>query len=167
MGREFILGKDGYTTAGLRRIVPGVKATVMNADSDGATVDVLGEIREVEKGLANLRLKTAVEISAGTKGDDWVMNQGRECTRSYNNDALFATFMKAYGDGRDDATLVATILDLVDAGALSFKWNWTKLNELAERLDVSLQIAKHEIADGDEEHVGELWKDGYPSYELI
>ena len=59
------------------------------------------------------------------------------------------------------------IVMLLGSDVLSFKWNWSKLNVLAENLDVSLQIAKHEIADGDAEHVGELWTDGYPSYNPV
>ena len=79
--------------------------------------------------------------------------EARKATRTYNDSALLHSFWV------DD--LNSTLHSLMEHDVVRLSWQWSKLQAEANRRDVSLRIAKHEVADGDDEHVGELWATAY------
>ena len=155
MGREL-------SGAALEQIVPDVKATFLSVATDEERVDLLGDIRSVEQGLAALRKSGASEIEAGTTGTRWEFRQGRAAKRSYNTPQLLHKIADAMGVSTWEA-----FVTLFRGDVLRISWQWSKLNRVLDEYRVTTVTARHEIEEGDEADIGEYWKDGYPSYERI
>lgn len=142
-----------------------VKELSLKADGDEELVDLIGYVRSAEIGLKSVRDGAAIELPANSKGKQWVMKQGRICTRSYNTSHLLLLFHNAM---RSRGSLTRTLRTLLDLGVIKITWQYTKLMEVADQYNITLRVAKHEIQDGDPDaDIGELWGRGYPSYEPI
>lgn len=146
----------------LRRVVEVIEDEL--ADAGGPDfIDFMGEAREAERRLADVRRGLEAETEHGTRGNVYRVTFGTSTSRSYNTSALLRDFMKAL-----DASMVSTILWLRDAGALEFSWKYSKLRTAAYKADVQLNEAMREITDGnDSAHIGEVRKRGSASYEPI
>jgi hypothetical protein len=115
------------------------------------SVDTVGAIKEVERQLVGLRRRLVAEMDGTETGDTYQAVESRSAKRSYNTDGLLA----AFGEGIAD---MYGLHKLIDAGAVRLTWQWTGLNRLADEYDVTLRVAKHEIADGDPDAlIGEVW----------
>ena len=152
----------GYTVNGLRKIVPNVKETLMKAEGEGAVIDVLGEIKQIEKGLTSLRQGTQVEFESYQRGARWRIVVPSPNQRSYNTPGLISKFTAAL-----DTSPMKTIGWLLATGAIKITWGWQKLEEAAYALDIPLVIAQHEIENGDDADVGVYKAKGYPKYEEV
>ena len=115
----------GYTTNGLRKIVPNVKETLMNADGEGEVIDVLGEIREVEKGLAFLRQGSSVEFDTGQRGRRWKIVVPVRNERSYNTPRIIKAFAHAIG-----GTPWQAFVMLMRGDVVRLEWQFKKLVEM-------------------------------------
>jgi hypothetical protein len=146
----------------MRNIVPNVKETLMNAEGEAAVIDVLGEIKQVESGLASLRQGSQVEFASGQQGKTWRIVVPSPNERNYNTPRLLQKFSRAL-----DVSMAHTIVWLMQAGALKITWGWQKLEGVARQLDVTLGIASHEIVHGEDADVGVYPKKGYPKYEEV
>ena len=114
------------------------------------SVDVVGEVRAAEKRLAELRRRLVSEMDGTETGIHYQAYESRSAKRSYNTNGLLAAFAD-YGHG-DPLRL------LLHGNAVELKWRWTQLQSVADVWDVTLPIAKHEIADGDPDAlIGEVW----------
>ena len=116
-----------------------------------SAVDVIGTIQTLVKklddpwGKAGLRQKLMTELAPAAVGDGYKAIESRSAVRSYNTNGLLAAF--------------GGLAPLVEANAVELKWRWSDLQRAADRFDVALTVAKHEIADGDPEAlIGEVWK---------
>ena len=151
-----------YTIRTMRNIVPNVKQTLLAAHGEGEVIDVIGEIREVEKGLASLRQGAAVEFDSGQHGDEWKIVVPAPNVRSYNTPSLVNKFSKAWG-----ATIFDTLRELIKMDVVRLEWQFKKLMNLAQQYDVTIATAQHEIVEGDDADIGVYKGRGYPSYERI
>lgn len=125
-------------------------------------IDALGYIRVAEHQAGIERRKYSSEVEAGEAGEVFVVERRREAKRSYNNASLLMKFAEALR-----MTPIQTIGYLVNNNIVSLTWSITNLRNAARDLDVSMTVAQHEITDGDEADIGEVWVDGYPSYKRI
>jgi hypothetical protein len=121
-----------------------VKELILNATEE-ERVDVLGEVRFVEKAVAAERQMAMSEIHRGAEGQDWYVKQPRACTRSYNDSALLLKVADAKG-----MTLMQTIGFLLQNNVLVFEWKWTNLKELVRELKLETTIVQREIIAGDQ-----------------
>lgn len=147
-----------------------IKAAIANAPDDPALVDVLGLVRHAEIQLADLRKTAASELPEGTiEGKAYVYQQSRVAKRSFNLSRLFVKIWDALENGDIPITLngIDVIAYLVKHKVIKLSWSWTNLKKLAEQLDLPLTVAQHEITEGDEADVGEVWGWGTPSYKGI
>jgi hypothetical protein len=137
-----------------------IKDAVMEAKTDPELVDVLGTIKAVER-TYKPTVKAAIDETApaagmAMRGELHHVETKRSASRSYNTPRLM-TKLQAEG---------FTLMDLIDLGVLSLKWNWQPLAAFAKKRGIKLVIVQKEVpelgkADGD---VGEIWKDGYPRW---
>lgn len=148
-----------------------VRAYLTEVTTDAELVDALGEINSFERWVADLRRTRASEVQAGATGTRWAFKQGRQAKRSYNTGRLMSRLWAALEDymNTQGHLLFQDVLRiLVDEKVIRITWSWTNLQKLADKLNLSLMVAKHEIMDGDPElDVGEVWGWGSPSYEPV
>jgi hypothetical protein len=125
--------------------------------SEEDAADFLGELRYLARKLDNpwgtgLYQAMLSETPAGQQGSGYETVEARECDRTYNTNGLLAAFADPRVGG-------ISLQKLVNAGAVKLEWQWKKLQAAADRYNVTLAVAKHEIEDGDPEAlVGEVWK---------
>ncbi|MEN8233751.1 MAG: hypothetical protein ABFR89_02370 [Actinomycetota bacterium] len=146
----------------LQEIPARAKVMLREAEGEDGVVDLLGEFRAVERGLASLRQTAASELESQTHGRRWKIVVPAPNKRSFNTPRLVAKFSRATGE-----SLFDTIMLLLREKALSISWTWTNLERVADKYDVSLTIARHEITDGDDADVGVVKGRGTPSYEPV
>jgi hypothetical protein len=122
-----------------------VNAPVTEADMP----DVTGLLRFSEVRLADTRRGILAEAPDWQKGDRYQIVTSRPNERSYNEPGIFTVTQE----------IGVSWLDLVNAGVLSLKWNWTKLKSFFEAHDLELRVVHHELRDDekvpDGPHVGE------------
>ena len=135
-----------------------------------SAVDVVGTIQDLITKLdvadkrrtayPGLKQRLMQEMDANAEGDRYYVKTGdRTADRSFNTSGLLGVFAEAMGKEAAEWNIPKTISALLGGNAVEFKWRWTELQKLADVFDVSLVIAKHEIADGDPEAlIGEVWK---------
>lgn len=151
-----------YTRFELKQIVPNMRETLLHADGDGETIDVLGEMRQIESGIADLRKGTQVEFESHQQGDRWRIVVPSPNKRSYNTPRLVQKFAEAMGGSAWNA-----FVWLYQNDVIRLSWQFTKLQRAAAKWNVTLTTAQQEIGDGDEADIG-VWKGkGYPSYERV
>jgi hypothetical protein len=120
--------------------------------TDDALVDTVGTIRAIETRLAAVRKSLTAEITGPQDGSDYRAVTNRKAVRSYNTNGILI----AFSDARTDDPLRL----LMEADAVRLQWRWTQLKNACHRYDVPLDIAFHEIEDGDPDAmVGEIWTD--------
>jgi hypothetical protein len=135
------------------------KALLMAADESNI-VDALGEIREVEKGVASERKLGASEVEPGQVGQDWMLKQSKVATRTFNH----ANIIKKFADARD-TSMLAALAYLISNDAVRLNWQISKLKPLIRIDNITIETAQHEITEGDSADIGEVWGLGYPTYE--
>lgn len=151
-----------YTPREMRQVVSRIKETLLHAEGESAVIDVIGDMRSIESGIANLRKGAAVEFEDGMEGERWRFTQGSSAKRSYNSPRLVQKFSLA-----SDESLFDTIMLLIHEDALRFDWQWTNLEKAAAKYKVTLVTAQQEITDGDDADIGVYWRSGYPSYKKV
>jgi len=156
------MATNGYTTRGMRTIVPKVKATLLNADGEGEVIDVLGEIREIEKGLAFLRQGSQVEFETGQRGKSWQVVIPVKNERSYNTPRIIKKFAEAIG-----GTPWQAFVMLLRGDVVRLEWQFKKLLAAAQTYDLTIATAQHEIVEGDDADIGVFPATSYPKYEPI
>jgi len=137
-----------------------IKAAITEAKKDSEIVDVIGTIKSVERiykpYVAGAIVEVAPTAGGSMRGELHHVETKRSAERSYNTPRL----MKLMQDSG------FTILDLIDRGVLTLKWNWTPLKSFVKKHGIKLTIVEKEVpelgkADGE---VGEWWRDGYPRW---
>ena len=71
-----------------------VKETILHSPED-ELVDVLAAVHSVQSQIGRIKRDTATEVEPGTTGHEWVYRQPMKGMRSYNNDGMLLTLMKA------------------------------------------------------------------------
>lgn len=145
----------------LKALPKVVKAMIIDA-TETETIDILGEVREVEKKLASERKMAMSEIPKGSEGEDWWVKQGRKCNRTYNDSQLLIKVADA-----KDMTPIQAIGFLLNNRILTIEWRWTELKELIHELKLETLIANRPILAGDQADIGEDWVDDYASLEPV
>ncbi len=151
-----------YSERELAEVVPRVKETILESAGDETLVDVLGDVRTVERGLASLRQEMSAELDDFVYGERWQMVRNRQAKRSYNTPQIVNKFANAM-----KVSMFEAIIYLMKEGALKFSWQWLSLQRAAANQDVTLVTANHEIEEGDEEDMGVVWSWTTPRYERI
>lgn len=119
--------------------------------NDQETADVVADLEQAERLLAGMRRELLAELPGPVSGRRYRIVEDRQAKRSYNTSGLLSAF------GGLDA-----LPRLVADDVVRLNWQWTKLRREAERDDVTLSVAQHEIDDGDPDAlVGEVWKSRY------
>jgi hypothetical protein len=154
--------KARYTISTLRGVVAGAKALIMDAPDEGVTIDVLGEVKAVERGLASLRGGAQAEFEDGQTGGVWRIEKGRRSINSYNTPKLIRSFAEAMGISSWDA-----FVQLWRSDVVRISWQQSNLERAAAKHRVTLTTAPHEITEGEDAHVGTYWVDGYASYKRV
>ena len=149
-------------TIGMLKALPKMARELVLNSSEDEIVDVVAEIRETEKGLADERKLAMTEIEGGARGREWYVAQSRQAKRSYNDMSLLTKIADAM-----DMSLLQSIGWLLNNGIITIGWKWTPLKELVRELGVEITTAQREITAGDPADVGEVWKDSYPSFKRI
>lgn len=150
----------------LKALPNQVREMILGA-TESERIDVLGEVREVEKALASERKLAMSEIEKDSEGTEWYVDQGRVCKRSYNDSALLVAIADAKGLGP-----LAAIGYLLQEGIITLNWKWKPkkglgLKRLIEDLGITVKTVQREIISGDDADIGENWVDGYASTKLI
>ena len=142
---------DGSHTFGFVNDVEAAFGALKNHAVPGdEMVDTIGRLKALEGRLSRYRKDLESEVVAGDTGDEFVVTESRSAKRTYNTNGILAAF------GRSDHALALRALMEVDAVRLT--WRWSQLQTAAQRHDVTLAVAKHEIEDGDPDAlVGEVW----------
>lgn len=130
-------------------VVRGYKAVQI---PDGILPDVIADLRAAEETLAEYRKALVAEAPGPTVGQDFELKERRRAKRSYNPSRILAAF------AQEGESIGDTIRRLDREGVVTLSWSWSRLRQAADRHDVSLDIAQHEIEDGDEAMVGEVWQ---------
>lgn len=118
--------------------------------SESEVADIIADLAAAERDLATFRRALLAELSGPVDGKAHRIVESRQAKRSYNTSGL----LSAFGGYSALPTLVAQ--DVV-----RIEWQWTKLQRAAQQFDVTLIVAQHEIDDGDEALVGEVWSSRY------
>jgi hypothetical protein len=127
------------------------KTLILRAEGD-ELIDILAEINSVEQQLGKLRRSHQAELVNNEGGDEWEVKTSRSATRSYNNPRLILKAAEAL-----KAKPLKAMAMLVAADVLKLNWQWKKLQQFVAENDITIQIAQHEISEGDEADVGEVW----------
>ena len=136
----------------------------LSAIGETQLIDLAGQLRSIEKGLAADRLAISSEFAPGSSdsGRKWTAKTGRVGQQSYNPPAIFTT-AQAHG---------LTLMDLVESGALTLKWGMTKLRKFFADNNMELRQVGHELdphdhtddddgdGDGEGPHLGLWYKSG-------
>lgn len=121
-----------------------------NPPSDAELPDVIADIQHAERVLRGLRQTLMSEVSGPLVGKEWRLVESRSARRSYNTSGILST-LGGY----------SVLPDLVSADAVRLQWQWTKLRNYFQREDKPLVITGHEIEDGDDALVGEVWSSSF------
>ena len=122
-----------------------------NAPADTEVADVIADLETAERTLAGMRRELLAELPGPVSGRRYRVVEDRSAKRSYNTSGLLA----AFGG-------ISELPRLVSEDVVRLQWQWTNLRREAERDDVTLSVAQHEIDDGDPEAlVGEVWRSRY------
>jgi len=114
-------------------------------------VDTIGRLKALEGRLARYRKDLESEVVAGDTGEEFVVTEARSAKRTYNTNGILSAFLTDQ-EGFDSLRM------LMQADAVRLTWRWSQLQTAAQRHDVTLAVAKHEIEDGDPDAlVGEVW----------
>jgi len=145
-------GPSPTNTAGLLLDVQAAFGALKNHAVPGdEMVDTIGRVKALEGRLAAFRKDLESEVVAGDTGDEFVVTESRSAKRSYNTNGIFAAFART-------STPTEILQALLAEDAVRLTWRWTQLQAAAQRHDVMLAVAKHEIEDGDPDAlVGEVW----------
>jgi hypothetical protein len=135
------------------------KELTLKADSDEQLVDITGTIKGVEKALSGVRAGVAAELVSGTEGQRYRMTQGNRSQFSYNTPLLLKTISEALG-----LTLTMTLGYLLNRNIITIEWRFKALTSFLDEKDISISVARHDVTDGDPEHMGRWLKPDYPSY---
>ena len=138
------------TQAGLiRALDKAVTDMIQHPTTEGDMPDVAGAIRFAETRLADTRRDLLAEAPNYQKGHAYQIVTSRPNERSYNEPGIF-TVTQEVG---------VSFLDLINAGALTLKWNWTQLKKFFYDHDIEFRTVYHELRDEekvpDGPHVGE------------
>jgi hypothetical protein len=147
------------------RILKAVKAAELKA-TDENRVDLMNGMRRIERDISDRRRSLESETEPYTKGEVFQMKQGTVTRRSYNTSGLLA---KLFGNSAyDHMAPLMVIKELIELDVIRLTWQWSKLRQLLDRLDLGLTVVPHEIEDGDPNaDVGEVKKRGSASYVSI
>lgn len=148
-----------FTQRELEALVPRMKATLVAAETEAERIDLLGEINSINAELAELKRMHGAEVQDKDTGEKWAVKRGRTAVRSYNTPKLLA---RAANDL--NVPLATAIGYLRDADVLRLTWQYTNLKKFVAENDMTISVAQHEVADGDDEDMGEYWKDNTPRY---
>ena len=118
---------------------------------ESETADTAGRLRHVEKQLADHRRAITDEVGA-CDGTMYRLAESRYAERSFNMSAILLALVDHYGD------LASALRALIDSGAADLRFRYTTLAKLFAQNGIELRRAPHEVGDGDEQHVGEVWK---------
>jgi hypothetical protein len=144
-GHRSALGRLGRATADFTH------STVPGAD----LADTVGELDRIIGRLRDYRTLLMSEIVSGDAGVAYRAVKIRSADRSYNTDKILVDIMRRLSASADLSHAVGY---LRDADAVRLTWRWTELQQAARDLDLTLNVAKHQIEDGDPSaHVGEVW----------
>lgn len=147
--------------AALEQYPAQVREALLGADGIGEVIDILGTVHSNRQQVWTHFKGAVVELEPGEAGDRFRYEAGRQADRSYNTPSLLAKIATALGD----RPLIDVLQFLVNSDVLRLTWRWTSLKRLAEELDLTLSIAKHEITDGDvDADIGERWKTASASF---
>jgi len=137
------------TIDGLQAMAEAVTRCVV---PDEDMPDTIGEVQAVERRLADWRRGLLSEAGPG-EGDNWILKDANSAVRSFNDSKILADV----GDATEQS-LPGVLRLLIAKRAVDLKWRWTELRRLFNELNLPLTVAHQEIEDGDEAHVGEVWK---------
>lgn len=145
----------------IRSFPSTVKDVLLNAETDEERVDILGAVKYCEREFGTTRRGVEAELDYGViRGQEMEVTIPRKATRSYNTMSLLAAFTYQLGSSPLQAFLL-----LKESGALSVKWNWTKLQQAMTKHGIGVRIAQWEIEDGDPEwDIGEVWSNASATY---
>ena len=119
------------------------------------SVDTVGLLRAAEVKLAELRRRLVAEMDGTETGEMYRAVETRSAKRSYNTNGLLHAIAGKLGVSTYEAL---GLMAQVTHPPFELKWRWTDLQTFAERYDVTVAVAKHEIEDGDPDAlVGEVW----------
>lgn len=118
---------------------------------DDAVPDLVADLQAAERELASFRRSLIDEAPGPVEGELWKLVETRKADRYYNESALLRDLTPEGG------YVPETLMRLVAKGVVKLSWQWRKLQKEADEQNMTLAIAKHEVADGDEAHVGEVW----------
>ena len=136
----------------LDRLQQTVEAVTGMPVSDEELPDTIGYVQRAERRLAEYRRGLMSEAGPG-EGDDYVIVEGRSATRSYSPSSILLDVMAA-----TDGDMVEAVRLLTERRAAELKFRWTELRRMFDQLGITLKVHPGEITDGDEAHVGEVWK---------
>jgi len=116
--------------------------------------DAIGQINELRALAQEIVTNLKAEAPEGQVGELYQLKRDGAYQRSYNIQGLVAKRL----DADADMTVAEVLNEWFHEGVLSKALRWTQLNQWANKHNVTLTVAKHEIADGDvEAEVGEVW----------
>ena len=124
--------------------------TILVTDDD--LPDVIGEVQSVERRLAEFRRGLLAEAGP-SEGDEWVITEARSAARTFNPSAILTDVVE-----RTEMGPLAAIHLLINKRACELKWRWTDLKRVLGELGITLRTHPGEVEDGDDAHVGEVWK---------
>lgn len=129
--------------------------------------DILGEIRHIERLMADWRRSLSAE-TPDAEGKNYRTVTKRRARRSYNTTRIIGDVQVALAKERGEASAWDAIRELMGADALRLQVRWSDLKKLLALWDIPLVVAQHEIEDGDlaEAQVGEIWEE-YTTQEAI
>lgn len=110
------------------------------------TPDVVADLERAAKILNETRRMLMSEVTAPVEGREFKIKEARSAKRSYNTSGL----LSAFGG-------YSALPELVAKDVVRISWQWSNLRREATARDIPLVIEAHEISDGDDSLVGEVW----------
>jgi len=145
---------DDYTADALNAMEDGLARVKAIPATDETTPDIAGRIAKVVTGYGAVKRDLLSEGADGQQGDKWELYEDGANKFSFSESAIFADLM---GSGNFE-TITELILAMKQAGALKLTFGVTKLGTFFQRQNVMLKTSMSEITDGDEAHIGKVWK---------
>lgn len=146
----------------LNNVPVKAKELTLKAEGDDQLVDITGTIKGVESSLASVRTGVAAELEAGAQGSRYRMTQGKRSQFTYNTPLLLKTISEALG-----LSFTKTLGYLMHRNIITIGWRYKALDALLDEKNITITTARHDVTDGDDEHMGRWMKPDYPRYEAI
>jgi len=140
-------------TTRLDHLEDAVRGLIEAPIEDAEIPDTAGRVRHLEIKLADYRRGLLAEAPEPV-GTDYAIVESRTATRTFNPTRILSDVASAL----PGESLIGVLSELQHADAVRLQWQWQKLGKFFHAHGITMQKHTGPVDDGDDAHVGEVWK---------